>query len=278
MFRDITVERARAIERERANKLESLGLLAGGIAHDFANLLTIIISHLSLAQLTRGLPENLNSRLTEVERAAWRAKDLTQQLLTFAKGGTPEKSTLSLESLLRESVGFALQSAAGGTAGHFAIAPDLWLVEADSGQLGQVFNNLALNAVQAMENRGTLRVTAENLDPGPDQGPVLAAHRAVHISLADNGPGISPENLARIFDPFFTTKKTGTGLGLATVYTIVNNHGGRLTVDSTVDVGTTFHLYLRAAPAGTAAPFPRSVQRLQRMALAQPSKVVSSSE
>lgn len=247
VFRDITVERSRAIEREQGNKLESLGLLAGGIAHDFANLLTIIISHLSLAQLTRGLPETVNSRLTEIERASWRAKDLTQQLLTFAKGGAPEKRTLQVEDLLRESVGFALQAASGGTTGQFEIARDLWLIDADAGQLGQVFNNIALNAVQAMNHRGSLRIVAENLRPGPQQGPSLASHSVVHVSITDTGPGIAPENLAKIFDPFFTTKKTGTGLGLATVYSIVKNHGGRLTVDSTVGVGTTFHIYLHAA-------------------------------
>jgi PAS domain S-box-containing protein len=248
VFRDITDERNRAIERERANKLESLGLLAGGIAHDFANLLTLIIGHLSLAQLIEGLPEKVNARLTHIEKAAWRAKDMTQQLLTFAKGGVTVKKTLPLESLLRESVGFALQSASGGVEGDYTIAPELWLVEADAGQLGQVFNNIALNAVQAMNHRGTLRVVARNLPPGPEQGSELSTVRVVHVSITDTGPGISPENLAKIFDPFFTTKTKGTGLGLATVYSIVKNHGGRLTVDSLVGVGTTFHLYLRAAP------------------------------
>ncbi len=249
VFHDITVERTQALERERANKLESLGLLAGGIAHDFANLLTLIIGHLSLAQIVEGLPENINSRLTQVERAAWRAKDLTQQLLTFSKGGATVKRILPLESLLRESVGFALQGAPDAIC-HFSAAPDLWLVEADAGQLGQVFNNIALNAVQAMESRGTLTVRAENLGPGPEQGADLAAFRVVHVSLADTGPGISAENLAKIFDPFFTTKAKGTGLGLATVYSIVKNHGGRLHVESTVGAGATFHIYLRAAPPG----------------------------
>ena len=254
VFRDIAAERTEALERERANKLESLGLLAGGIAHDFSNLLTVIIGHLSIAKVVDNLPEKTIHRLTQVERAAWRARELTQQLFTFSKGGSFVKKILSLETLLRESAGFALQGAPGVTA-RFSVPPDLWLVEADAGQLGQVFNNIALNAVQAMEGRGLLTVNAENLGPGPKQGTELAACRVVHVSLTDAGPGISAENLAKIFDPFFTTKANGTGLGLATVYLIVKNHGGRLHVESTDGAGATFHLYLRAAPPGsTVAP------------------------
>ena len=273
VFHDITVERTQALERERTNKLESLGLLAGGVAHDFANLLTLIIGHLSLVQVAEGLPEGVTSRLTQVERAAWRAKDLTQQLLTFSKGGATSKRILPLESLIRESVGFALQGAPA-TVSYFSAAPDLWLVEADAGQLGQVFNNIALNAVQAMDSRGTLTVNAENLGPGPEQGAELAAFRVVHVTIADTGSGISAENLAKIFDPFFTTKAKGTGLGLATVYSIVKNHGGRLHVESAVGAGTRFHIYLRAAPPGAVVSSLQSSTPARSMAGTGPTRVL----
>jgi CheY-like chemotaxis protein len=132
---------------------------------------------------------------------------------------------------------------------RFVIPQSLWLVEADPAQLGQVVSNLALNAAQAMGKRGTLLIMAENLEPGSEQG--LA--RAVHISVTDTGAGIPPENLPKLFDPFFTTKSTGTGLGLAMVYSIIKRHGGRIHVDSTIGYGTTFHIYLPAAPSGAVA-------------------------
>jgi PAS domain S-box-containing protein len=248
VFRDITQERSRAAERERADRLESLGLLAGGIAHDFANLLTVIMGNLSLVQLNEHLPAPDATRLGEVERAAWRAKDLTHQLLTFAKGGEPEMKRVELAAILRESLVFALHGATQVSASE-NVAPGLWPVEADEGQLGQVFNNLALNAVQAMDGRGTLLVAAENLVTGPEQSTFPAGVRLVHVRITDNGPGIPPGSLAKIFDPFFTTKATGTGLGLATVYSIIKKHEGLISVESTVGTGTTFHVFLRAAAA-----------------------------
>lgn len=264
VVRDISVERRSADERERANKLESLGLLAGGIAHDFSNLLTGIMGNLSLAQSADYASGEMTKYLNDIERASWRARDLTQQLLTFAKGGEPVKKIVELDGIVRESVAFALHSAPQVTA-RFVLPRTLWLVSADPGQLGQVINNLALNAVQAMAKRGTLLIMAENLEPGAAQGIALSGGRAVHVSLTDTGAGISPENLAKLFDPFFTTKTTGTGLGLATVYSIVKKHGGWIDVESTLGYGTTFHIYLPAAPAGAVAerlvslaPFPAS--------------------
>ncbi len=252
VFRDITEDRRRAEERERMAKLESLGLLAGGIAHDFNNILTVIIGQLSLAQTEPGLSPVLDLRLESIEKATWRARGLTQQLLTFARGGLLTKQRMALPGIIRESVGLAVMEA---PAVHVAVvtAPDLWEVEADASQLGQVINNLALNAVQAMDQQGTLQVTARNLLLAEGRGALPAGSRVVQVSLADTGSGISPENLRKIFDPFFTTKATGTGLGLATVYAIVTRHGGRMEVESTVGRGTTFHLYLPAAEEAGAA-------------------------
>ena len=153
---------------------------------------------------------------------------------------------VELAAILRESLVFALHGATQVSASE-DVASDLWPVEADEGQLGQVFNNLALNAVQAMDGRGTLLVAAENLVSGPGQSTLPAGLRLVHARIIDNGPGIPPGSLAKIFDPFFTTKATGTGLGLATVYSIIKKHGGQINVESTVGTGTTFHVFLRAA-------------------------------
>lgn len=246
-LRDITRERQLADESARASKLESLGLLAGGIAHDFGNLLATMLAHLSLAQLEPGLPPGVREHFTQLERIIWRARDITQQLLTFARGEAPKKRPVSLPLLLREAVQFA-------AAGHqietdFLLTSDLPSVEADEGQLLQVINNLAVNAVQAMPNGGKLTVKAGNYQPdlSTPVARVLNARRMVEIIVSDTGGGIPPENLSKIFDPFFTTKKTGNGLGLATSYTIVKQHGGKMRVESTVGRGTTFQLLLPAS-------------------------------
>ena len=245
VFRDIADDRRLAEEKERTTRLESLGLLAGGIAHDFANLLTAIMGHLSLAQTTEHLPQEAAVSLSEVERAAWRARDLTKQLLTFAKGGTLQRSLVALGGVIRESVAFAMHDA-GGVVTEFQVPDDLWPVDADEGQLGQVINNLALNAVQAMGQRGLLRIVARNVEPGVLSVGGLAGRAAVHVQLVDTGPGIPAESLSKIFDPFFTTKAKGTGLGLATVYSIVKKHGGHIHVESKLGLGTTFDVYLPA--------------------------------
>lgn len=240
-LRDITRERQAAEESARASKLESLGLLAGGIAHDFGNLLATMVAHISLAQFERGVPPAVLGRLTELERVVWRARDITQQLLTFARGDAPRKQAVALPSLIREAVQFAINR--HPVESITAFTPDLWPVEADEGQLLQVINNLAINAVQAMPKGGKLTVMASNL-------PVTAAPdetRRVEIIVSDTGSGIAPEHLSRLFDPFFTTKKNGTGLGLATSYSIVTKHGGQMRVESTVGRGTTFFITLPAA-------------------------------
>jgi PAS domain S-box-containing protein len=246
VFRDITTERRQALERERANKVESLGMMAGGIAHDFANVLTAIMAHLSMAQAGEPLPPAVAVSLKEATRASWKARDLTQQLLTFARGGVPTKIPVQVDGIIRESVTLSLHSAPGVNL-QYHFPPDLWPALADVGQLGQIFNNLVINAAQAMGDRGSITITGRNLPPGPEQGPALAAKSVVYLSVADNGPGIPAEHLSKIFDPFFSTKSTGTGLGLATVFSIVNKHGGRIHVDSIVGRGTRFHLYLPAA-------------------------------
>jgi len=244
-LRDVTQERKRSDEAARASKLESLGMLAGGIAHDFGNLLTAIIGQVSIVQLTPSLPPEAAKRLAEIDAIAWRANDLTRQLVTFARDGAPVKKSLVLTPLLRDATTIAQSSVT--LEKTITIASDLWPVEADEAQLMQVFQNLTVNAVQAMTASGKLTVSAENFIPRASNSPVSPEDKWVRITVTDTGTGIRPEHLEHIFDPFFTTKKTGAGLGLATTYSIVKKHGGTLRVDSVVNEGTTFEILLPAA-------------------------------
>ncbi len=228
-----------------AQRLESIGTLAGGIAHDFNNLLTAILGNISLARRS-GDTENMPEKLEAAERACIRAQDLTRQLLTFSKGGAPVKKTISLARLLKECVPFTLRGS--NVKGELDIPQDLWPVEVDPGQLHQVIGNLVINADQAMPEGGKITVSAQNTEIEKDNQLLLKAGSYVEISVADRGVGIAEKHLQRIFDPFFSTKRKGSGLGLATSYSIIKNHGGRITVDSRIGDGTTFQLYIPAAP------------------------------
>ena len=257
VLRDVT-ERAR-LEADllRATKLESVGVLAGGIAHDFNNLLTVVMGNVTLAMLdSQNL--GLNGQwLNEAEKGLLRARDLTHQLLTFAKGGEPIRSVVQLAEVVRETTKFSLHGA--NVRGEFAIEPDLWAADVDKGQIGQVVQNLVLNAVQAMPGGGVIRIELAN-DASPPLRTGLVGS-AVRLAVRDEGEGIRPEHLAKIFDPYFTTKEEGSGLGLATVYAVVKKHGGHIEVDSEPGHGTCFTLWLpatRATPAervSTAPPF-----------------------
>jgi len=246
VFRDITEQQMLEIHQQRAEKLESVGILAGGIAHDFNNMLTGIVGNISIAKmLAEGSPK-IAERLSVAEKAAFRARDLTQQLLTFAKGGSPVIKAASVQEMLTDLSKFALRGS--NVRCCFDIARDVWQVNIDAGQISQVIHNLLINADQAMPEGGQIFVKAENSRVTAAEGLPLQNGNYVHVSIADTGTGISPENLARIFDPYFTTKEKGSGLGLATSYSIVKNHEGCITVDSTLGEGTTFHVYLPASP------------------------------
>ncbi len=243
-------ERAARLEAAlaRASKLESLGVMAGGIAHDFNNLLTVVMGNLSLARLDPKLAADTVQCLAESERAANRARDLTQQLLTFAKGGEPIKTAASLPEIVQEAAQFALHGSKVRC--EFDFAPNLWPAHVDRGQIGQVVHNLIINANQAMPAGGVARIDLRN-DEVTAGRPGLAAGRYVRLSVADAGHGIAPENLSRIFEPYFTTKLQGNGLGLATVYSIVKKHQGHIEVRSTPGQGSTFDVWL---PAAASAP------------------------
>ncbi len=250
VFRDVTEQQALEINQQRAEKLESVGILAGGIAHDFNNMLTGIVGNISIAKMYAENHPKICERLQVAEKAAFRARDLTQQLLTFAKGGAPVMKTSSFQEILTDLSKFALRGS--NVRCCFDIPEDLWQGNMDTGQISQVIHNLLINADQAMPGGGQIFVNAKNEKVTGQDGLPLQNGNYVHISICDSGTGIAAENVPRIFDPYFTTKEKGSGLGLATSYSIVKNHEGCITVESESGRGTTFHVYLPASPENSA--------------------------
>ncbi len=245
VIHDIT-EKIR-LEREiiKAQKIESLALLAGGIAHDFNNMLMGIQGYINLTQLScsRGEKQNVESFLIKAEKAVEQARDLAQQLLVFSKGGTPVKTPLLLQEMIKEIATFVVRGSAIKV--EFDIEEALWPVEADPSQISQVLNNLVINAVQAMPDGGIITVKAKNviLKPGKLS---LRPGKYVQIQVKDQGCGIPKNLLSSIFDPYFTTKAEGNGLGLAVVHSIVKKHEGHIGVKSRPGEGTLFTIHLPA--------------------------------
>ncbi len=245
VFRDITEKRKIEEEMLNATKLESLGVLAGGIAHDFNNILTAILGNITIARTASESREDIIKRLGEMEKVTLRAKALTQQLLTFSKGGAPIMKKSSIAELLKDSASFLLSGAKVSC--RFSISDDLMAVDIDEGQMSQVINNLIINACQAMPEGGTIEIHASNVTFGKESALPLKEGRYVEIAIVDHGAGIPRKYLPRIFDPYFTTKEGGSGLGLAASYSIIKNHHGHITVESTPGAGTTFYIYLPAS-------------------------------
>ncbi len=255
-FTSLDITERKQVEKDlrRMHKLESIGLLAGGIAHDFNNLFTGILGNISLAKLSTAPDSELHTILSQTEEAGGRARDLTQQLLTFSKGGAPVKQVVSIGQQIQEWVTFALRGS--NARSEFVCAPDIWAVEADAGQLSQVINNLVINAQQAMPDGGIVRVSLQNVELDSNASPALQPGPYVQISIADHGTGIPARYLERVFDPCFTTKQSGSGLGLAIAYSIVQKHGGLITVRSQEGTGSQFDILLPANPQHTTAPPP----------------------
>lgn len=243
---DITERKLFEAEMIKSSKLESLGILAGGIAHDFNNLLTGVSGNISIALRKSSDPSVRETYLREAELALQRASKLTNQLLTFSKGGIPSMEMVDIKKLIKESTRFTLRGS--NVRYRLVVDNDLWIVEIDSGQIAQVIQNVVLNAAQAMVEGGIIRITARNISIDENQVHELKAGSYVCIRMKDNGIGIAEDNLHKIFDPFFTTKADGTGLGLTTSYSIVKNHDGRIIIESKVDDGTTVTIYLPALP------------------------------
>jgi PAS domain S-box-containing protein len=245
---DITERKRMEDELVKAQKLESVGVLAGGIAHDFNNILSSIWGNIDLAKMDIEPRDRAFASLDEAVRACHHAADLTARLLTFSKGGTPVKKPASIAKLIRAASDLALSGS--NVRCEFDLPDDSLAVEVDEGQINQVFHNLILNAIQAMPEGGAIHVRAEKVLSSPHVESPLKPGEYVTLSIQDHGTGITKEHLHRIFDPYFTTKQTGSGLGLAVVHSIIAKHDGHVRVESELGEGTTFHIDLPACAAG----------------------------
>ncbi|HOW54678.1 MAG TPA: PAS domain S-box protein [Syntrophorhabdaceae bacterium] len=249
-LRDVTSRRLMENELLNSKKLESIGILAGGIAHDFNNLLMSILGYISLAKMYLQPDDTKASeKLSEAENTIDKAKDLTVQLLTFSRGGSPVKKAIRLEHFIRDSVKIPLSGS--HVRCRYSFHEHLWPVNADESQLRQVIHHMALNAREAMADSGTITFSARNTTVEKEHESFLQAGDYVELSISDNGKGIEKGYLSQVFDPYFTTKdfgpQKGMGLGLAVCYSIIKKHGGHIEVESVVKEGTTFKVYL---PAG----------------------------
>jgi signal transduction histidine kinase/CheY-like chemotaxis protein len=251
---EITQREQAEEELLRARKLESLGVLAGGIAHDFNNFLTVVQGNIEVAKVHLTPDEAAREFLDQAASACQRAKFLSSQLLTFAKGGAPVRRVASTAQLVTDAV--LLARSGSSIAIELQVVEGLWFAEVDSGQIGQVLHNILINAREATSGGGTIEVRAENIALQNGSGEA-APH--VRVSIRDQGHGIAPDVLLRIFDPYFTTKPGGSGLGLATAYAIVVKHGGHLSVESTLGIGTVFTVDLPASLEAPLAQMPVSL-------------------
>ncbi|WP_052299023.1 PAS domain S-box protein [Thermodesulfatator indicus] len=243
---DITQQKRAQQEILRISKLESISLLAGGIAHDFNNILTAILGNISLLRLRlkKHLTEKEEKLFKQMESVCFRAQGLTKQLLNFAEGGSPIKRVASIKEMIEDTVSFCLRGS--NVSWEISIPDDLFLVNIDTVQFGQVVSNIVINAKQAMPSGGRLWIKASNLKLKEPKGP-LKPGDYVEIIFRDEGMGIPKKHLSKIFDPYFTTKKDGSGLGLAICHSIIKKHGGHIEVTSQKGKGATFKIYLPAS-------------------------------
>jgi two-component system cell cycle sensor histidine kinase/response regulator CckA len=260
-LRDVTERKRTETERLTTSKLESLGTLAGGIAHDLNNILTVISGNLGLAQIEA--PANcsaLLSFLAKAGQAAQHAAQLSNQLLTFSKGGAPLKRVTSISDLVKQSVEFSLHGS--NLCAELDVPDGLWRAAVDSIQIEQVMNALMINAREAMPDGGRVRVSARNIDINGDGGIALQPGRYIKVEIADNGRGVDLRSIAKIFDPYFTTKPSASGLGLSISYSIIKKHGGLLQLEHTSPRGATFAFYLPATDAEPAIVEPVVANRI----------------
>lgn len=247
-FRDVTERKRADDDRLTTGKLESLGTLAGGIAHDLNNILTVISGNIGLAQLEAPTGEkNLLGCLAKAAQAAKQAAHLSSQLLTFSKGGAPVKKVSGVSELLIKAANFSLHGS--NLRAEIDIPSGLWRAEVDATQIEQVVNALMINAREAMPHGGTVELTARNVELEEKTGALLPAGRYVKVMLADQGGGVAPNLATKIFDPYFTTKPASSGLGLSISFSIIKKHGGLLHLEQSNTLGATFAFYLPATKA-----------------------------
>ena len=267
LVQDVTARKRHEQEMLRIAKLESLGLLAGGIAHDFNNVLAVILASLSVVSRDAPAGSPTGQLLETAEAATRRARDLARRLLTFARGGAPSTRVGSLADVAREAAAFC--TGAWPVAIDLTVSADVPLADFDPVQMSQVLHNLLINAVQAMPGGGRVQLGVERATLGPDATLPLPPGDYVRVRVKDEGHGIAAEHVARIFDPYFSTKASGTGLGLATVYSIVRRHGGHVSFESAPGRGATFDVYLPATQTPASAegtpPSPASLRRAARV-------------
>lgn len=247
--RDITVRRFMEAELAKAQKLESIGLLAGGIAHDFNNIMTAVFGFLSLAKM-ESIPDSpVYKRLVSAEEHCMKAKTLTRKLLTYSRGGSPQRKTASIANVIRDAVNFSLSGK--NIDCRFEFTDDLWSAQIDESQMHQVVHSLVSNAAEVMPQGGVIDIGAQNVDLTTDHIQPLKAGHYIKWFVRDRGVGMSQEHMKKIFDPYFTTKEMssvkGMGLGLAICYSIVKSHEGMITVESSPGAGTTFTVYIPAS-------------------------------
>jgi len=242
---DITERRENEHQLQRVEKIEAVGTLAGGLAHDFNNILTGLFGNIALAKARLAADHPANKALERATNSLKRATNLTGKLLTFSKGGDPIVEYVRLEDVIREVVEFDLS----GSNVRFEFEPphDIWAAEVDKAQAQQIFSNLTLNARQAMAEGGTLSIRLQNAAIEADEVGWLSTGTYLKIEVSDQGCGIPAEQVPHIFEPYFSTKQKGHGLGLATIHSIVRRHGGHTCVQSEVGRGTTFTIYLPAS-------------------------------
>ncbi len=245
MVFDITEQKRLEKELQKMQNLESIGNLAGGIAHDFNNILSGIINNIYLSKMYVKHDSKAYENLKSAEKAIHRATNLTQQLLTFSRGGAPVKKAASLTEIIRESTEFILNGS--NVTCEYHIADNLRQIEVDEGQISQSIQNLILNASQSMPEGGKIRISIDNIELTRETGFPLHEGSYLKIAIQDEGTGISKENLKNAFDPYFTTKDMGRGLGLSLTYSIIKNHDGHISVESDIGSGTTLTIYLPAS-------------------------------
>ncbi|HEX4638396.1 MAG TPA: response regulator [Chthoniobacterales bacterium] len=252
-LREVSDRKRAEQERLTTSKLESLGTLAGGIAHDLNNILTVISGNIGLAQIEAPAESRtLISFLSRAGQAAQQAAQLSNQLLTFSKGGAPLKRVAAVSQIVREAAEFSLHGS--NLRAEVDVQDDLLNAAVDPGQIEQVVNALVINAREAMPSGGTIRVSATNIDIDERSGVPLRPGRYLKVSVADNGSGIDPKTVSKIFDPYFTTKAAASGLGLSISYSVVKKHGGLLQLENTSPEGSTFAFYLPAVEAEPQSP------------------------